>query len=166
MRGEAGTAGMKPHRTHNKKGETMRGIAVLAVATALLAGCATQAQKADEAFDVYKATLPEPNADYGSYPENYQELIKAYMTKTLKDPESARYAEFSTPRKEHAIANKRAIYGYSSCVLVNAKNSYGGYTGNQQFWFFFQNGQIVRTQNVTTGMNIIYIGRPINCQNG
>ena len=75
MRGEAGTAGMKPHRTHNKKGETMKGIAVLAVATALLAGCATQAQKADEAFDVYKATLPEPNADYGSYPDNYQELI-------------------------------------------------------------------------------------------
>ena len=144
----------------------MQRIAALAAVTTLLAGCATQAQKADEAFDAYKATLPEPNANYGSYPSDYQALIKAYMAKTLKDPESARYAEFSTPRKEHAIANRRAIYGYSSCVQVNAKNSYGGYTGNQQFWFFFQNGQIARAQNVTTGFNIIYLGRPINCQNG
>lgn len=138
----------------------------LLVAASFLVGCATQAQKADEAFDAYKATLPEPDADYGSYPDHYQELIKAYMAKTLKDPDSAKYTDFSTPRKEHAIANKRAIYGYSSCVLVNAKNSYGGYTGNQQIWFFYQNGQIVRTQNVTTGINIIYRGRPINCQNG
>lgn len=140
----------------------------LALSACLLAlsGCVSEAQKADRAFDSYKATLPEPGADYGSYPEQYQELIKAYMTKTLKDPESARYSEFSTPRKEHAIANRRAIYGYSSCVLVNAKNSYGGYTGNQQFWFFYRNGQIVRVQNVTTGIKIIYLGRPINCQNG
>ena len=144
----------------------MKKIAVLAVATALLAGCATQAQKADQAFEAYKATLPEPNADYGSYPQNYQELIKAYMAKSLKDPDSAKYSDFSTPRKEHAIANQKAIYGYSSCVLVNAKNSYGGYTGNQQQWFFFRNGEIVRTQNVTTGIKIIYLGRPINCQNG
>lgn len=143
----------------------MKRIAVLTVAAALLAGCATQAQKADEAFEAYKATLPEPNAGYGGFPDNYQELIKAYMAETLKDPESARYSEFSAPRKEHAIASRRAIYGYSSCVLVNAKNSYGGYTGSQQYWFFFQNGKIVRTQNATTG-RIIYLGRPINCQNG
>ncbi len=141
-------------------------ILILICTLALLAGCATQAQKTDQAFDAYKATLPEPNADYGSYPDNYKQLIQAYMSKNLKDPESARYSEFTTPRKEHAIENRKAIYGYSSCVMVNAKNSYGGYTGNQLFWFFYRNGEIVRTQNVTTGINIIYRGHPINCENG
>ena len=92
----------------------------LLVAASVLAGCATEAQKADQAFEAYKATLPEPNADYGSYPQNYQELIKAYMAKSLKDPDSAKYSEFSTPRKEHAIANHKAIYGYCPVSITLA----------------------------------------------
>lgn len=40
---------------------------------------------------------------------------------TLKDPESARFGEF--------YFNTRTNKG---CLAVNAKNSMGGYTGNQQ----------------------------------
>lgn len=142
-----------------------KSIVSAAVIALSVAGCATNAQIQDQAFENYKRTLPEQNADYGTYPSDYQDLIRSYMVKTLKDPDSVRYTDFTTPRKEHAIENKKAIYGYSACVLVNAKNSYGGYVGNQQYWFFFQNGKLIRSQNVTTGFKIIYLGRPINCQN-
>lgn len=119
----------------------------------------------DSKMAAYRATLPEPNANYGSFPMNYDALIKAYMEDILKDPESARYSHFTFPRKEHAIEKHRAIYGYSSCVMINAKNSYGGHTGNTLFWFFFQNGQIIRMNNVSE-IDIIYIGHPINCEDG
>ncbi len=144
---------------------------ILPILALIITGCATEAKKNDAVVDAWKTTLPAPNADYGAYPENYETLIKQYFSKTLKDPESVRYSEFSTPRKEHAIkkaGEKLAIYGYSACVLVNAKNSYGGYTGNKQYWFLFRNGEIVRSKDTSTKYfgGIIYRGRPINCQNG
>lgn len=139
----------------------------------LLAGCAGQsatdrnwAKEMDAQFNAYKATLPEPGADYGKYPNNYQALIKEFMNSVLKDPGSAQYSNFSKPRKEHAIADRRAIYGYSACVMVNAKNSFGGYTGAKQYWFFIHNGNVVRYQTVSGKKTIIYVGHYVNCQDG
>ena len=144
---------------------------ILPILALFVTGCATEAQKNDAVVDTWTSALPAVNADYGTYPEDYQSLIKKYFLKTLKDPESVRYSEFSIPRKEHAIKNAKehlAVYGYSACVLVNAKNSYGGYTGNKQYWFLFRNGEIVRNKDTSAKYfgRRIYIGRPINCQNG
>lgn len=103
------------------------------------------------------------NADYGAYPTNYVDLIKSWYMNNLKDPDSAKFVHFSRPRKEHAITNqfnKEAMFGYSVCATVNAKNSYGGYTGGRTMWFLIRNGLIVRTQDPK---HPIYIGRPTNC---
>lgn len=134
-----------------------------------LFGCATELQRKDMEADAWTSTLPDANADYGSYPSDYQEIIKKYLTRNLKDPESARYSEYTKPRKEHAVENvnkKQAIYGYSVCVLINAKNSYGGYTGNHQYWFLIKNSQVIRSKDTNTDMfgEYIYRGHPINCQ--
>lgn len=146
---------------------------ITAVLIMLLAigGCTTEAQRRDAEVDAWKRTLPAPNADYGTYPTNYVELIKANFGVTLKDPESARYGTFSKPRKEHIITSihtKEAIYGYSVCAPVNAKNSYGGYTGTHRYWFFIRNGKILRSQDIDSGgLNAnIYVGRPVNCEDG
>lgn len=92
---------------------------LLALAT-LLGGCAGL------------APLP-PNPDFGPPPVAYEESIKAHMETMLKDPESARY-RFGQPRKGYA--NRGMAYGgqvlfvgYVVPVQVNAKNSFGGYTG-------------------------------------
>ena len=138
----------------------------IGLALVALFGCASDAQRADEAFDIYKQTLPEKNAEYGLPPKNYEKTIKDYLAKSLKDPYSAHYSEFSTPRQEHVIYNKKPVYGYSVCVKVNAKNSYGAYIGNQVHWFFFKDGQITRSNNVTAGATMIYRGRTVNCANG
>lgn len=153
----------------------MKLVAATVLATFVLAGCAAQAlpqvQKKDAEVDAWKQTLPVLSGDYGSYPTNYEELAKAHLATTLKDPESARFGVFSKPRKEHVITNvdaKEATYGYSTCVSVNAKNSYGGYTGNHQFWFFIRNGKVLRSQDVDSGPfgRTIYRGRSVNCQDG
>jgi len=148
----------------------LRNLATLLLLVPLVSS-AQSARERDRIADAWKQTLPAPNADYGTYPADYEVVIKAYMETTLKDPESARYSDFSKPRKEHIITNvdaKEATYGYSACVLVNAKNSYGGYTGNHRYWFFLRDGKIIRNNDVDSGYfgKIIYQGRNVNCQDG
>ncbi|EIZ2434192.1 hypothetical protein CWR40_004270 [Cronobacter sakazakii] len=89
-------------------------------------------------------------ANYGSLPSDYQQQIKNYMGSTLKDPESARYTFQPTYKgysQDGAMASSggKVTYGYVAPVLVNAKNSYGGYTGNHLYVFMFSNGVMYET---------------------
>ncbi len=60
------------------------------------------------------------------------------------------------------IENKSPVFGYSLCV--NAKNSYGGYTGNQLHWVFIKNNQVKRIQDTTQfPYRVIFIGHDITC---
>lgn len=115
------------------------------------------------------------NANFGAYPTDSEGLIKAWAETTLKDPESARYVHFSKPRKEWAVAQKQPIYGWSVCVTINAKNGFGGYTGAQVWWFFIQDGKIVRSQNTDEDKNLmgliipgkrISLNHNVNCEDG
>ncbi|MFI8480655.1 hypothetical protein ACIGCM_08805 [Pseudomonas sp. NPDC078700] len=54
-----------------------------------------------------------------------QENAKATVVSKLKDPESARFGEIWAMQGTNG---KRSVCGY-----VNAKNSYGGYTGQKMF---------------------------------
>jgi len=60
-----------------------------------------------------------------SLPANYQQLIDAEFVATLKDPESRK------------IVYGRNPYGSLVCGTLNARNSYGGYTGQQPFHAYF-----------------------------
>ena len=85
------------------------------------------------------ADLPQPtpieismsnvrSADYGTYPEHYEQQIHQYLNDTLLDPDSAKI-RIAPPRK------------------VNAKNTYGGYTGWQTKRYRFTNGSMEDEQN-------------------
>lgn len=141
----------------------MRKLYPLLLTSALLAGCAAAPSSSTE--DEWK---PDPHAgDHGPYPDNYEEVVKTWYEANLKDPESARYVSFSRPREEHAITNvhqQEAVYGWSTCATVNARNSYGGYTGPKTRWFLLRDGEIVTTRD--TALGIIYRGRRINCDDG
>ncbi|WP_157275051.1 hypothetical protein [Dechloromonas agitata] len=119
----------------------------------------------------WKKTLPVANADYGSYPSDSELLLKKYFSKNLKDPESARYGDFSKPIKRYFIRDEKArdvVYGYAVCVSVNAKNSYGGYTGAHDYWFFIRNGEIVKsydTEEIMFGVKV-WKNYLADCKNG
>ena len=104
-------------------------ITILALA-ALLLGCATPTQQELAA------------ADYGSYPADFETIIKSYMQATLKDPESARYQFLNSPKSGwNGFGGVK--YGYVVCVRINAKNSYGGYVGNRMSYFMIRNGRVI-----------------------
>jgi hypothetical protein len=62
----------------------------------------------------------------------------------LKDPVSAQY-RFSEPRKGLLKPwSGGKFYGYLVLTAINAKNSYGGYTGFKNAMFVIRNGQVVQ----------------------
>jgi hypothetical protein len=85
----------------------------------------------------------EVEAKYGPLPENYQQLVMAYAGTQLIDPDSARYQFFQpAPRS----------VGWVGQVYVNARNRFGGYTGNQLFVWKIIHGQAVFFAKDPTGI--------------
>lgn len=94
-------------------------------------------------------TLPPPptsqevaSANYGDYPDNYEEIVKNFISNQLIDPYSAVYSGWKGPTKGWMVYIGGVIYGYSVCVDVNAKNRMGGYTGRSQWYILVRNGII------------------------
>ena len=87
-------------------------------------------------------------ADYGS-PISQQDAeaqAKQFMSRYLKDPYSAQY-EWSNVYQgwiRHApVHGGGLVFGYILDVNVNAKNSFGGYTGLKPYRFVFKDRSIV-----------------------
>ena len=110
----------------------MKTISLFAAALAI-AGCAAGPTPAERAA-----------ADYGAYPADYQETVVRYMGRMLKDPDSARY-EFPVTPIAAWRGGGSTDYGYAVCALINARNSYGGYTGARPSYFFIRNGVVLET---------------------
>ncbi len=137
-----------------------RPLVVVVTLFAVLTGCASkQITWRPLAADI-------ETADYGAYPRDYESIVKDWYLRNLKDPDSARFGRITRPLKEHAITKqfkKDAVYGYSVCAAVNARSTFGGYTGRQTRWFLIRTGRIVRSDKP---LFHIYIGRPYRCIDG
>lgn len=93
-----------------------------------LTGCAIPKQET-----YYTLTQEEiDNSNPEKLPDNYKSLIKNYFIRALKDPDSAKYI-FYKPVRAYTASTK--IVFWMVRVDVNAKNSYGGYTGYKPFIF-------------------------------
>ena len=98
-----------------------------------LAGCASFPTEQESAV-----------ADYGSYPDNYEQIVKSFYNRTLKDPSTAQYRWISSP-KTTWLGNRftGVRYGYLVCVTLNAKNSYGAYIGFGTDGFLIRDGSVI-----------------------
>ncbi|EAP6367367.1 hypothetical protein EI752_27295 [Salmonella enterica] len=155
----------------------MKKFMALIIATTIVSGCApglpgdpvydkkiSDAKRSDAEFEQAVKNIDLNAADVGSEPKNYKKLIEDAIRENLKDPDSAKFYDFTPPRKEVMVENKKFVYGYSSCVFVNAKNSYGGYTGKKLYWTFIRDNKVLRIQDANSDFgNLIFIGRNINC---
>lgn len=106
----------KPAMAREDRRRRGRGTAVaLILAVAMCGGCAIQ-----------PATDEPPEANLIVHlDEPTRRIIEDSVRSQLKDPGSATF------RNINASSTDRS--GTSACGLVNAKNSYGGYTGDQPF---------------------------------
>ena len=89
-------------------------------------------------------------ADYGPYPSNYRELVNAWIKRSMKDPYSVRDVQMGEPEKfwvaEAPILGGKKTYGYMIAVALNAKNSFGAYTGRQAYQLQIREGRVIAQQ--------------------
>ncbi|HGM4966202.1 TPA: hypothetical protein ACKP0L_004543 [Pseudomonas putida] len=164
---------IQPTYQRNEKVKKMTAVCL----SMILGGCVTHQQSGPAQVPVAPSS-PDPtlqelqSADYGQYPNNYEQLVKQWTESSLKDPNSAIINKISKPRKEYIFQNRAPVFGYSICALVNAKNSYGGYTGNQVYWIFINNGKVLRYQNTQEKIGgflpgtLISVNHYVSCDDG
>ena len=105
----------------------------LIVLTALLLGGCVSAPTSEEMT----------SADYGPPPKDYEATVREYLSHTLKDPYSYDLKFLFEPRKDWSGLGARKQFGYAVCANVNAKNSFGAYTGFKLTYFLIRNDQVV-----------------------
>ena len=104
----------------------------------LVSGCASKTPTVEELA----------KADYGA-PISQQEAearASALLKRYLKDPDSAKIewgAVQTSWIREAPIHGGQLRFGYLLTANINAKNSYGAYTGYKPFQFLFFNGSLV-----------------------
>jgi ketosteroid isomerase-like protein len=91
-------------------------------------------------------------AEYGELPTQYEEAIRQYFQKYLKDPDSVQYQEITKPEKGYAttvtgavLAHETRLRGWTVKATINARNSRGNYVGLKTYTFLFRGEKIVHT---------------------
>lgn len=100
------------------------------------------------------ATLPSESqvkdADHGTYPDDYEKIIKTYYAYEYGQPETIMYRAMSSP-KRYWIGNRLddVYYGYLVCVTLNTKNILGEYSGFRTDAIMIKNDIV--TKQITDG---------------
>jgi hypothetical protein len=114
-------------------------LTLMAATVVYLSGCRT-----------INTPFPTPEqiatADYGApLTIDWQEAVKVWAFKNLKDPSSARYIFKGPPQKGyiHTFLNTTE-FNYVTVVEVNSKDDSGNYSGFLPYLFVFKKNHIIK----------------------
>lgn len=114
-----------------------------------LSGCGTAYRSAAEEF-----IRTQPASAWGAQPPaGHIEVEKAYILRRLKDPGSANFEVVGLQRVTVAasLTNPEVVPVWMSSLRVNAKNSYGGYTGFEVWNFYYRFGELYALESEEGG---------------
>jgi hypothetical protein len=126
---------------------------LLLTLTPLVTGCATAPTGETLAQADYGTEITQADAE---------RLAVAFLETYLKDPGSAQIKWAPVQRgwiKEPLVDGGATRFGYLLDGRVNAKNSYGAYTGAKPFRFLFFNGQLVSAHAQQDVRGTPYMGK-------
>lgn len=112
----------------------MKGLAFCAAMLFFVGGVAAQAQQGS----------PADQALYGPYPNNYKDIVMKWLSERLVDVGTARIEWQGDPQATDLGKNGEHLYGYLVQFRVNARNSFGTYTGMQQHAALIKNGEVIK----------------------
>jgi hypothetical protein len=91
---------------------------------------------------------PSKDYDYGASPENYQELVKAYVHEHFKNPDDVIYQDWVPPYKGGLRqVLSPMVWGWEAQVSLNFKGE-TSYSGFETYNILFKDGKIVIFQFV------------------
>jgi hypothetical protein len=100
---------------------------------------------------IYESRLKEmlKTATYEDFgpppPDNYQEMETEIIRHSLKDPDSAqiKFGDLGRSAIPSGSSSLTPMLIWRNDVLVNAKNSFGGYGGFQPYHFAWRDGRLI-----------------------
>ncbi|MBX3463222.1 MAG: hypothetical protein KF830_08625 [Planctomycetes bacterium] len=101
------------------------------------------------------ATKEVEKAEFGAQPVGVEKALREQILAALKDPESARI-EFQAARPTwgRVVGQPDTVFGWEVTAMVNAKNSYGGYTGAKPWSFMLRDGRLLSTTRLGGGFEL------------
>ena len=135
-------------------------VLILAVVMAALGiGCVATGQSGS----LTQAQLPPPPTDLPPLPKDWQKQFESndLMKIRFRDPDSVKFTYVGEPFlcQFGTRGSKDFMPGYCGYAFVNAKNSFGGYTGNQAAVYYFHTINNAKTGNKTkVVMPILRVG--------
>ncbi len=80
---------------------------------------------------------------------DYKDIVKNYTSRFLKDPYSAHY-DFPYPPHKMYVQDpfQGVFYGHCGTVSINAKNSFGAYTGTKVYQYVINHNQVIYFKQV------------------
>ncbi len=91
---------------------------------------------------IERAQSPAP--DYGAYPQNYREIVTAWLNSSLGDPKSVQVKWLGEPKPgQLAVTKDQQVSGYLVEFTVNARNVFGSYTGPQKHTALVRDGKVI-----------------------
>lgn len=114
---------------------------LFALAVLALAGCYTPTTQAQ-----YEAQVAQMG--YGApLPGDWQDRVKAFMEMRLKDSASAIWQFDEKTIQAWAGSSDRTgtrlAAGHVVGAMINARNSFGGYTGFESYQFIIRDGRVI-----------------------
>jgi len=99
-------------------------------------------------------TTPPPIGgpdEYGTYPDDYEQIVKRWINLTFLDPDSVKVLNIQRPQKQvyGEPFTRGTTYCYLIPVAVNAKNAFGGYTGREMYSLYVRNGTLLGDVNLS-----------------
>jgi hypothetical protein len=95
-----------------------------------ITACAPLQPRPEEIAVGQRAIRPSSN-------EAAQRAVIEYFSTQLKDPQSAQYRYRDIINSKLLLASDFRLFGWFMCGTVNAKNSFGGYSGSSTFFAYF-----------------------------
>ncbi|HEX8679788.1 MAG TPA: hypothetical protein VF683_07500 [Chthoniobacterales bacterium] len=94
-----------------------------------------------------EAAIPPTAGDpkvYGQYPLGYQAIVTRWLETKLADPASAVIDWETEPKAgEYKTQKGERHVGYVVDIRVNARNTFGAYTGKQRYRVVIKNGEVI-----------------------
>ncbi len=108
----------------------------------LISGCAKSIVPLPQTVIPEMNPNPSPSANYGSYPSNYQKILKNFLKENIRKPDDAKLEFVNKPRKIAITHLGDDYYGYRICLSINQKNPKSIYTGYKNHFFLINENKI------------------------
>lgn len=123
----------------------MRELGLITLSLCFLTACGVAFKHDAEQF-----ISTHKQADWGNPPpEDHLTAESAYIKARLKDPNSAEIRQEAIQLQviSATMSDPAIVPVYASLISVNARNSFGGYTGFKTWTFYYDTGRLFAVEN-------------------